>query len=110
LYSRVKKGKEEKKNKGPKEKRKRRETKRLCEGSLLPFYKKIPCPTQVWGRCNEEETVGRKKEKKENRAKSKGTNEETQDKKQKKTNGWARDRQTCGTFTPALLWLLIIYL
>jgi hypothetical protein len=33
----------------------------------VPFYlftKKIPCPTQVWGRCNEEETV-REKERKE---------------------------------------------
>jgi hypothetical protein len=47
-----------------------------------------------------------RKERKERKAK-KGID---QDKKQKKTNWLARERQTCGTFTPALLWLLIIYL
>jgi hypothetical protein len=62
---RVKKGKEEKKQRPQ---RKRREPKRLCE--RFPFYKKNTLPYQVWGRCNEEETVREKeREKKEKRAK-----------------------------------------
>jgi hypothetical protein len=70
----------------------------FVKGSLLPFTKKIPCPTQVWGGCNEEETV-RDKERKERKQ---STVKKARDKtKYKRTENkpLGRDRQTCGTFT-----------
>jgi hypothetical protein len=65
---------------------------------LLAFYQKNTCPTQVWGRCNEEETV-REKERKERKVnEDKRKEERDQDKKQKNGSGETdmRDIYPCG--------------
>jgi hypothetical protein len=86
---RVKKRKRGKKTKAQRKKERGGNPNVFVKGSLLPFYQKntLPYPS-VGGDVMRKRQIGRNKEKKENRAKSKGTNEETQDKKQKKTNGW----------------------
>jgi hypothetical protein len=60
----------------------------FVKGSLEAFYKKIPCPTQVWGRCNEEETDWEKqrKERKQSKA-SKGTKRHKTKNKRKQMAG-----------------------
>jgi hypothetical protein len=83
----------------------------FCERFPFTFLPKNTLPYQVWGGCNEEETVRDKerKERKQSKAKKAKKRRDTRQ-KTKENKRLTRDRQTCGTFTPALLWLLIIYL
>jgi hypothetical protein len=70
------------------------------------FLQKNTLPYQVWGRCNEEETV-RDKERKERKERKQSKAKKGRDKKKKTKGSLGTDRPGHG---PALLWLLFICL